>query len=575
MTRKRIGWVSVAGVILLLSADGRMQTQAPRPTTLAGRSTVYAPNGVIATSQPLATSAGLAVLQRGGNAIDAAVVAAAVLTVVEPNMTGVGGDLFAMVWSARDKTLHGLNASGRSGSLMTRETLASRGRTRLSQGIESVTIPGSLSGWATLLEKFGTLSLADALAPAIAIAEQGFPVTPIIASQWADEEALLRRDDGARAALLVDGQRAPRTGEWFRMPDLAKTYREIAAQGPGHLYGGALGRRVAEFVQQRGGFLTPEDFAAHQIEWVQPVSVPVNLPGVTGGYRLWELPPNSQGIAALEMLRLLEAYDVKSMGHNSPAYLHHLIEAKKLAYADIEQYVGDPAAMTTPVDHFLSDGFIRERRLLLDPAKAMERTDPGRAATASDTIYLSVGDAQGNMVSFINSVYDYFGSGIVVPGTGILLHDRGVGFTMTEGRANTVAPRKRPFHTIIPAFVTRTSRTSGVVRDASGDEPYLAFGVMGGAMQPQGHVQVLLNMLLFGMDPQQASDAARFRHMSGRRVALESPVPDDVRAALRAMGHEIIDERNVAFGGAQLVLKLPRGWAAGSDSRKDGHAAGY
>jgi gamma-glutamyltranspeptidase/glutathione hydrolase len=557
---------AVVGLALVPLAG---HTQAPRPTTLAGRSAVYAPNGVIATSQPLATSAGLAVLQRGGNAIDAAVVAAAVLTVVEPNMTGVGGDLFAMVWSARDRTLHGLNASGRSGSLMTRETLAARGRTRVSQGIEAVTIPGSLSGWSALLEKFGTLTLAEALAPAIAIAEAGYPVTPIIASQWAGEEGLLRRDEGARAALLIDGQRAPRPGEWVRMPDLARTYREIAAQGPAHLYGGALGRRIAAFVQEKGGFLTAQDFAAHTADWVQPISVPF------GGYRLWELPPNSQGVAALEMLRLLEGTDLKAMGHNSPAYLHHLIEAKKIAYADIEHYVGDPAAMTVPVERFLSDAYIRERRLLIDPAKAMERADPGRAATSSDTIYLAAADKDGNMVSFINSVYDYFGSGIVVSGTGILLHDRGVGFTMTEGRANTVAPRKRPFHTIIPAFVTRTTRNAGVLRDASGDEPYLAFGVMGGAMQPQGHVQVLLNMLVFGMDPQQASDAARFRHMAGRRVALEAPIGDDARAALATLGHEIVDERNIAFGGAQLVLKLPRGWAAGSDSRKDGHAGGY
>ncbi len=549
--------------------------QVVRPTTMAGRSTVYAPNGVIATSQPLATSAGLAVLQRGGNAIDAAVAAAAVLTVVEPNMTGMGGDLFAMVWSAKDKTLHGLNASGRSGSLMTRDALVAKGRTRVAQGIDAVTVPGALSGWSALLDKFGTLSLAEALAPAIAMADGGFPVTPIIASQWEAEVSLLRRDAGARAALLVDGQRAPRAGEWFRMPDLAKTYREIAAQGPGHFYGGALGRRVAAFVQEQGGFLTPEDMAAHTVEWVQPVSVPVTLPGVDGNYRLWELPPNSQGIAALEMLRLLEGTDLKAMGHNSPAYLHRLIEAKKLAYADIEHYVGEPQAMTEPFERFLSDDYLRERRLLIDPAKAAERVDPGRASTQSDTIYLAVADKDGNMVSFINSVYDYFGSGIVVPGTGLLLHDRGVGFTMAEGRANSVAPRKRPFHTIIPAFVTRSNGQPGVRRDATGDEPYLAFGVMGGAMQPQGHVQVLLNMLLFGMDPQQASDAARFRHMNGRRVALEPSVPESVRDALRAMGHEIIDERDIAFGGAQLVLKLPRGWAAGSDSRKDGHAAGY
>jgi gamma-glutamyltranspeptidase/glutathione hydrolase len=325
---------------------------------------------------------------------------------------------------------------------------------------------------------------------------------------------------------------------------------------------------VAAHVQAQEGFLTPEDFAAHEVEWVEPVSVPYK------GYRLWELPPNSQGIAALEMLRLLEPYDLEAMGHNSVEYLHHLIEAKKLAYADIQHYVGDPDEMTVPVDRFLSDDWVAARRALIDPARAAERVEPGDAATSSDTIYLAAADQHGNMVSLINSIYDYFGSGVVVPGTGLMLHDRGLGFTMTEGRANTVAPRKRPFHTIIPAFVTKTMRHAGVLRDGRGEEPYLAFGVMGGAMQPQGHVQVLLNILLFGMDVQQASDAARFRHLSGLRVAIESPVGEDVRAGLAALGHELANENGVAFGGAQLVMKLPRGWAAGSDSRKDGLAIG-
>jgi len=567
MTRTVRTMMAAVAVVAALAVPMPAQ-QSPRATTLAGRSTVYAPNAAIATSQPLATSAGLAILERGGNAIDAAVAAAAVLAVVEPNMTSMGGDLFAMVWSAGDKKLHGLNASGRSGSLMTREELVKRGRTRISQGIESITVPGALSGWAELLKKFGTLSLADALAPAIAIAENGFPVTPIIAGQWADEVALLRRDEGARAALLLDGQRAPKAGEWFRNPDLARTYRDIAKNGPGELYGGALGQRIAQFVQSKGGFLTPADFANHKAEWVDPVSVPFK------GYRLWELPPNSQGIAALEMLRLVETYDLKAMGHNSAPYLHHLIEAKKLAYADIEYYVGDAASMKQPVDHFLTDDYIASRRALFNPAKAMARTDPGDARTASDTIYLCAADAQGNMVSLINSVFDYFGSGIVAPGTGVLLHDRGTAFVIEDGRANTVGPNKRPFHTIIPAFVTKTTRGSGVLRDATGDEPYLAFGVMGGAMQPQGHVQVLLDLLVFGMDLQQATDAPRFRHMSGSRVALETPIGDPTRAALAAMGHEIIDERNIAFGGAQLIMKLPRGWAAASDPRKDGMAAG-
>ncbi len=547
-----------------------LMAHAQRPTSMAGRSTVYAPHGAVATSQPLASAAGLAVLERGGNAIDAAVTAAIVLTVVEPHMVGLGGDLFAMVWSARDGQLHGLNASGRSGSLMTRDELLSRGRDRVpSRGVEPVTVPGSLSGWAALLERFGTITLAEALEPAIRIAEEGFPVTPIIAADWQAEVDALRRDAGARSTYLLEGERAPRAGDWFRNPDYAETLRTIAAGGPGVLYGGPLGRRVADHVRAAGGFLTVEDFAKHQVSWVEPVSVPYR------GYRLWELPPNGQGIAALEMLRILETYDLAAMGHNSAAYLHHLIEAKKLAYADIEHYVGDPAHMRIPVDRLLADDYVASRRAHLDPARAAVRTEPGAATTASETIYLAVSDGEGNMVSFINSLFSAFGSAVVVPGTGFALQNRGSGFTLEAGRANTVAPGKLPFHTIIPAFVTRTTRDRGVLRSAAGEEPWLAFGVMGGAMQPQGHVQVLLNLLLFGMDPQQAVDAARFRHLSGARVAIESPVDEDVRRALRLLGHELVDERDIAFGGAQLVMKLPRGWAAASDPRKDGMAVGY
>ena len=544
--------------------------EAQRPPSMAGRSTVYAPNGAIATSQPLASAAGLAVLQRGGNAIDAAVTAAVVLTVVEPHMVGLGGDMFAMVWSAKDGQLHGLNASGRAGSLMTRDALVSRGRERVpSRGVEAITVPGALSGWAALLERFGTITLAEALAPAIHIAENGFPVTPIIASDWQVETDVLLRDAGARATYLIDGERAPSEGEWFRNPDYARTLREIAAGGPGVLYGGALGTRVAHHVRAGGGFLTPEDFARHSPSWVEPVSVPFK------GYRLWELPPNGQGIAALEMLRILETYDLKAMGHNSAAYLHHLIEAKKLAYADIEHYVGDPAHMRVPVDRLLSDDFTAGRRALMDPKRAAIRVEPGEATTASETIYLAASDADGNMVSFINSLFSAFGSAVVVPGTGFALQNRGSGFTLEANRANTVAPGKLPFHTIIPAFVTRTRQERGVLRSAAGEEPWLSFGVMGGAMQPQGHVQVLLNLLVFGMDPQQAVDAARFRHLGGPRVAIESPVSDDVRAILASLGHELVDEREIAFGGAQLIMKLAKGWAAASDPRKDGLAIGY
>jgi gamma-glutamyltranspeptidase/glutathione hydrolase len=485
-----------------------------------------------------------------------------VLNLVEPHMTGMGGDMFAILWSAREKKLVGLNASGRSGSLMTREELVKRGRDRIPLfGPEPITVPGALSGWAALLEKYGTLSLAQALEPAIRLAEGGFPVTPIIAGQWGDEVALLQRDPGARATFLIDGVRAPKAGEWFRNPDLARTFRRIAKEGAATLYGGGLGREIATQVRALGGFLTAEDFARHQVEWVEPISAPFQ------GHTVWELPPANQGIAALEMLRILEPYDLKALGHNSAAYLHLLIETKKLAYADLARWVGDPAAMTIKPAQLLSDKFIESRRALIDPNRAAERVDPGAAATAGETIYLAAADSAGNMVSFINSVYENFGSGVVVPGTGFALQDRGAGFTMTEGLPNTVAANKRPLHTIIPAFVTKPG--------PQGEEPWLAFGVMGGAIQPQGHVQVLLNLIVFGMDLQEAIDAARFRHYSGFEVALEGPIGEEVRAGLTRLGHQVSVLAPRSAGGSQAVMRLARGWAAGSDPRKDGMAAGH
>ena len=551
-------------IALALAMTEPLHAQATRAATMAGRSTVYAPHGVIATSQPLASAAGLAVLQRGGNAVDAAVTAAAVLNVVEPHMCGVGGDMFAMLWSAREGRLVGLNGSGRSGALMTREELLRRGRTRIGpDGPETITVPGALSGWAALLERYGTISLAEALAPAIRLAEEGFPVTPIIARQWADETEKLGRDEGARATYLVDGHtRAPRAGEWFTNPDIARSFRLIAEQGPGALYGGELGRRVVDRVHELGGFLTLADLSAQRAVWVEPISVTFH------GSRVWELPPNGQGIAALEMLRILEPYDLAALGHNSAAYLHLLIETKKLAFADLARYIGDPDAMSVGPSALLADDFIRARRARIDTARAVERVEPGAAVTRSETIYLSVADSAGNMVSFINSLFDAFGSGVVVPGTGFALQNRGGGFTMTEGLPNTVAPGKRPFHTLIPGFVTRAG-ANGV------DEPWLSFGLMGGAMQAQGHVQVLLDLLVFGMDVQDAIDQPRFRHLNGRRVALETPIGAEVRRALTAMGHEIVPESTIAFGGSQMIMRLPRGYAAGSDPRKDGMAAGH
>lgn len=552
-----------------MTSGGATVQASARPSTLAGRSTVYAPRVAIATSHPLASAAGLEVLQAGGNAVDAAVTAAAVLTVVEPHMTGIGGDMFALVWLGREQRLHGINASGRAGALMTREELVRRGHRSVPLfGVEPITVPGALSGWAILLERYGTIPLSRALEPAIRIADEGFPVSPIIAAQWKAEAERLRRDPGARATYLVDGERAPRPGEWFRNPDYAATLRTIANQGPGVMYGGELGRRIAEHVRASGGFLTIDDFRAHRAREVTPIAVPFR------GHRVWQLPPNNQGIAVLEMLRILEPYDLRAMGHNSAPYLHHLIEAKKLAFADLDEFVGDPEHMTVSTERLLSDDFIAQRRARLDPRRAAERQEPGAFITQSETIYLSVADADGNMISLINSIYWEFGSGVVVPGTGFALQNRGAGFTVDSGHANTVAPGKLPFHTLIPGFVTRTvARADG----STVEEPWLSYGVMGGAMQPQGHVQLLLNLMLFEMDLQAAIDAPRFRHTSGRRVGIESPVPDSIRARLAAMGHDIVHENTLmwGFGGAQVVMRLPRGWAAGSDPRKDGLAIGF
>jgi gamma-glutamyltranspeptidase/glutathione hydrolase len=425
------------------------------------------------------------------------------------------------------------------------------------QDARAITVPGALSGWAALLEKYGTLTLAQALQPAIDIAQNGFPVSPIIAGQWRAQVDLLRKDPGAAATFLLDGERGPEAGEWFRNPDLAATFSLIAREGPRVLYGGALGKKIVDEVQAQGGFLTLDDLRNHKPEWVEPLSFPFR------GYEVWELPPAGQGIAALEMLGILAPYDLLRMGHNSPEYLHHLVEAKKLAFADIQRYVSDRDYLEGDPRALLDPGYLTERRALISPTRAADRVDPGRPFDHGETIYLSVADQEGNMVSFINSVFEYFGSGVVVPGTGFVLQNRGAGFTLEEGHPNRIGPNKRPFHTLIPGFVTRDG------------EPFMAFGVMGGSMQPQGHVQLLLNLLVFGMDPQDAVDAPRFRSFEGRRLALESPIPEDVREALEAMGHVLVDESRTSFGGAQLVMRLSRGWAAASDPRKDGMAAGY
>ena len=551
--------VAFAAISTILISPARAAAQ--RPSTMAGRSTVYAPSGMVATSQPLASAAGLQVLRSGGNAIDAAVAAAAVLSVTEPHMTGIGGDMFAIVWLAKEQKLVALNAAGRAGSLMTSEALAARGfKSGLQQGVMSVTVPGALAGWDLLVRTHGRRTLAAALEPAIRYARDGFPVTPIIAQQWAAETALLQRDSAAAATFLPGGH-APAAGEWFRNPDYARTLQAIATTGIGTFYGGPLGQRIVARLKALDGFITLEDLKKNAPNWVTPISVPFR------GYRVWELPPSNQGVAALEMLRILEPYDLKSMGHNSAGYLHHLIEAKKLAYADLERFVGDADHLDMPAERMLSDEFIAERRSHLDATRAQTRVDPGPLRTASETIYLTTADAEGNMVSLINSNFDAFGSGIVVPGTGFPLHNRGAGFTVTTGLPNTAAPGKRPFHTLIPGFVTQTVQGR--------ETAYMSFGLMGGGMQAQGHAQFLINHFVFGMDLQEAIDAPRFRHLDGLRVAIEMPVGDQVRAALAGMGHVLINERPISFGGAQAIMRLAKGYAAGSDPRKDGMAVGY
>jgi gamma-glutamyltranspeptidase/glutathione hydrolase len=573
--RRVLAWATsllLGTVVLAMVAGWTFRASLGPPVHDLAPDAVYAPHGVVATSQPLASQAGLQILQRGGNAVDAAVTAAAVLNVVEPYMTGLGGDMFAILWSEREQQLVGINGSGRAGALMTREAL---GGNVPDTGPESVTVPGALSGWAALLEEHGTITLADALAPAVALAEGGFPVSKTTASEWALFADDLKSHPGARGTYLIDGERAPLAGEWFSNPDLARTMKAVAREGPDLLYGGTLGQTIAQHVQELGGFLTTEDFARHRAEWVEPLSVPFK------GHRIWELPPNGQGIAVLEMLRLLEPYDLASMGHNAPSYLHHLIEAKKLAYSDLEHFVGDPEFMTVEPERLLADDFIASRRRQLSPARALAHAAPDRALTQSETTYLAAADDQGNMISFINSLAGPFGSGIVVPGTGFALQNRGAGFSVKEERANTAAPGRRPFHTIIPGFVTKAG-PDGKQR------PWLSFGIVGGAQQPQAHVQVLLNILLFDMDVQQALDAPRFRHWRASSVTFESSIPQSTIDKLRAMGHRTQDplmevgsilsvggNMGLIFGGGQAIMRSDRGYVAGSDSRRDGLAAAY
>jgi gamma-glutamyltranspeptidase / glutathione hydrolase len=539
------------------------------------RSAVLARNGLIATSQPLASAAGLRALQDGGNAVDAAVTAAAVLAVVEPSMTGIGGDLFAILYDAKAKTLRALNSSGRSPYSATAAALAKRKITSVpATGVLSVTVPGVVEGWHQLLSKHGTISLAKAVAPAIEYAENGYAVSEIVSGQWLSSAQKLAADPVTAATFLPAG-RPPAVGDVVANPRLAATLQTIAGGGRDAFYEGPIAHAIAADMQKRGGLLSERDLADHHADWIEPISTTYR------GYEVFELPPNTQGFLVLEMLNILEGFDLEAMGHNSAEYLHALVEAKRIAFADRAAYLGDPDAVPAALLRALiSKEYAATRRRDIDPSRAAEAIAPGALSESTpgaraevehdltgldrgDTIYLTAADGQGNVVSLIQSLFSEFGSGIVAADTGIVLGNRGSAFNLTPGHPNELAPHKRPLHTLIPAFVMK----DGV--------PFFSYGVMGGDHQAQGHTQVLVNLIDFGMNVQEAGDAARVSH-TALGIQVESGVPQPVREALAHRGHHVIETVG-GFGGYQGILLDPeRGvLMGGSDVRKDGLAIGY
>ncbi len=509
---------------------------------------------VVATSQPLAAQAGITMLQKGGNAVDAALAAAITLVVVEPTGNGLGSDAFAILWDGSE--LHGLNASGRSPAGWTPDRFA--GADGMPQrGWESVTVPGAVSAWVALSERFGRLPFADLFEPAIAYAERGFAVSPTIATLWQKGSETLKDQPGF-AEHFMPGGRAPQAGETFRCPATARSLRLIAETRGEAFYTGALAEAVEAEARRHGAVLTAADMAAHRANWCGTVA--------TGfaGCEAHEIPPNGQGIAALMAMGMLEHTHLAELDPDSAEAMHLQVEAIKLALADTERYVADLDHMPFDPSLLLAPAYLAERARLIDPDRA---SDPGAGAPRSGgTIYLSAADETGMMVSYIQSNYAGFGSGVVVPGTGIHMQNRGYGFTTEAGHPNQVGPSKRPFHTIIPGFV---------MRDGA---PLTSYGVMGGPMQAQGHVQMLVRTLLYGQSPQAAIDAPRWRFVSGRTLAIEWSVPAAVTDRLQAMGHVITREapdNSFGFGGAQIIARLGDGYVAGSDGRKDGLAVGY
>jgi gamma-glutamyltranspeptidase/glutathione hydrolase len=561
---------------------GAVEAQIDRITgkTFATRSEVLGRHGMVCTSVPLATQIGLDVLKRGGSAVDAAIAANAALGLMEPVSNGIGGDLFAIVYSAKENKLYGLNGSGRSPLGLSYEQmkaeLAKLKRESIPPtGMLPISVPGTVDAWAELHKKFGKLKLSDDLAPAIRYAEEGFPVTELIAWYWSRSVPLYKNlPGGFLETYTLDGKgRTPAKGDIFKNPALAQTLRLIGEKGRDVFYKGEIADKIDAFMQANGGYLRKADFEKHTSTWIEPVSTNYR------GYDVFELPPNGQGIAALQMLNVLEGFDLRAMGFNSVDALHTMIEAKKIAWADRAKFYADPDFAKIPLAGLISKGYAAERRKLIDPNRAAKKVEAGNPALKDgDTIYMCTADDEGNMVSLIQSNYRGMGSGIVVPGLGFMLQDRGELFSMEPGHANVYAPGKRPFHTIIPGFVMKEKK------------PWLAFGVMGGGMQPQGHVQVLTNMIDFGMNVQEAGDASRWQHEgdseptgekmseTGGYVEVESGVPYETVRELRKKGHDMRFGLG-GYGGYQAIkVEMHDGqrvYVGASESRKDGQAAGY
>jgi gamma-glutamyltranspeptidase/glutathione hydrolase len=538
--------------------------------SFATRSEAVARNGMAATSQPLATQVALEILKQGGSALDAAIAANALLGLVEPTGSGLGGDLFAMVWDAETEQLSGLNASGRSPRSLTLEEFQRRGISKIpSYGPLPVSVPGTVDGWFELHGKFGKLSVEDILTPTIKYAREGYPVTEVIAHQWKDGAHALEEWPGF-SDVFMPGGRAPEKGEIFCNPALANTLETIASGGRDAFYEGEIARTIDGYMKRVGGFLSYDDLAAHTSQWVEPVSTQYR------GHTIWELPPNGQGIAALQMLNVLEGYEIAAMGFGSAEYIHVLTEAKKLAFEDRARFYADPSFNEIPVDWLVSKEYATQRRDLIDPSRAACQYPTGDPMLETgETVYLTTADNHGNMVSLIQSNFRGMGSGMTPDGLGFVLQDRGELFNLAEGHFNSYEPGKRPFHTIIPAFVTQDGK------------PFMSFGVMGGAMQPQGHVQVLVNLIDFGMNLQEAGDAPRVRHTGSSDptgevmtdsgfLNLEFGFAHEAIRDLVAKGHAVRYTRD-GYGGYQAIMfdRTNGVYFGASESRKDGYAAGY